>query len=274
MQAAENKNQKTLTGFITPARLAVPGTASNALKRKASSPPAIETIEPENADCKAIAICLNSMSSQLSSITSTQACHTDLMTQHNERSIKNEKAIKSLENSSNDLQQARLNDRMEISGLEQLSPNSTREALKSHVLKLFNTLNIKVESSEIADVFSMTRKIKEEEKFFVTIIFMHPAIKTRVMIDKSKIKGDGNQSIFFNEVLTPFNRNLIYHARVQKKAGKFLKVGSLNGKIYVVKSTNSQKIFINTILEMETIARMSAEEVEQTLNVNDADKDD
>lgn len=229
-------------------------------KRKTRSPvglPPIDTVQPE---LKSIAMGINAMNENINSVLMTLNTHTSALNEMVAKTVISEKSIETLKSSNNFLNQCRLNDRLEISGLIE-APPSNKIDLRAKVLTHLKEIGIAVEPYEIADVYTQKRKFGADERFVVILIFIHEAIKIRVMRQKMQIKTIASSSVYFNDVLTPHNRSLIYQARVMKKAGKFTQVGSFNGKIYVKKSNASPKIFINNVCEMSEIANLSENDI-------------
>jgi hypothetical protein len=50
----------------------------------------------------------------------------------------------------------------------------------------------------------------------------------------------------------------MFEARRMKIEGKFAVAGTLNGQIYVKKSSDGEKIFINSLCELEELGNMKA----------------
>ena len=204
---------------------------------------------------------MNGISNQLSQVQNTLEIHGNAIQKVSSTAAANEKSIKSMREANKKIQatnnfllQAKLNDRMEITGLNSRFFKTPLD-LRTAVWKLLREdLKLQLEFSEILEAYTKIRKIKEINETAVVVIFVHEAVKNRVMIQKAKLSNDEARKIFFNDVLTKFNRNLIFQARKMMKDGKFAKVGTLNGKIFIRKEEKGQKIFINSICEMEDLA--------------------
>lgn len=209
---------------------------------------------------ESISVGINTIMTQLTAMTATLDSHTGILGKFDEKCLQNQEAIVSLQNSNNLMMQSRLNERMEISGLPSL-PVVPKSEFRALVWKSLHDMKIDVEKVEIADAYPYRRKIRSgDEKETIVVTFLHEAIKNRVMQSKMDLKTKTAKTVFFNDVLTPSNRTLIYQARLFKKAGKFDKVGTLNGKIYVRKDAKSKKIFVENVAEMEEIANLIHEE--------------
>lgn len=256
---AATLNNSTLYDFMHPAADTQQEGHSQtpSKKRKQTSPPRIDHIDTTNPDLNSVSSGINSIISQLKNITDTQNLHTEIMSQLKNKVTHNSSSISTLQNSSNFLQQSRLNDRIEITGMNKIVCTNKND-FRQMVCNKFHEWKIDVEKVEIADAYSQNIKLRNgEEKYVVTVIFIHEGVKIRVMKAKAQI-GSAIRGIYFNEVLSAHNRKLIFHARAMKKAGKFIKVGTLNGRVYVkMIDGDDQKIFVDSILEMEELAKIN-----------------
>lgn len=241
-------------------------------KRRQNSPPGFSIVDEDNADLKSLAMGINAIVSQIGSVKDTLNFQTNMMAKFAAKSDSSDESIAALQSSNNFLHQSRLNDRMEISGLADFSAANKSE-YRDLVLKLFREWKIELEKVEIADVYATSRKDREgREKSYLIVVFIHEAIKSRVMKAKMSSKMPQLKNIYFNEVLTHPNRTLVYQARQLMKAGQFAKVGTINGKVYVKKSSSGQKIFIQNIMEMEGIAKLPQENIANSSVLNNFPK--
>lgn len=228
-------------------------------KRRSKSPIGFNEIDTVNPDLKSISCGINAIINQMGNVTEMLNTHTKMLAKADTALETNKAAISSLEIDRNFLQQAHLNDRLQISGLEEI-PFTTKKNFRENIWNLMRSMKIEIEKFEIVDAYATQPKMKDgTHKYYVTVIFVHEGVKRRVMQDKMELKDAKFKEIYFNDVLTPHNRQLIYHARQMKKRGLFSNVGSMNGKIFVRKG-KGEKIFVETVKEMEEIAKLNENE--------------
>ena len=228
--------------------------------------------DEENADLSSVAAGMNTIFSQIGTVKDTLTFQTNVMASFAAKSDHNEESIAALQSANNFLEQSRLNDRIEISGLADLAASTNKSEYRCLILKLFREWKIELEKIEIADAYSITRKDREgRDKSFVIVVFIHEAVKNRIMSAKMNSKMPQLKKIYFNDVLTHHNRSLLYEARQRRNAGQFTKVGTINGKPFVKKSLNGLKIYIQNVTELEGIAKLSQENLasNSVLNNND-----
>lgn len=258
----------TLHQYFTPSKSNQPAPAfdmNSSRKRKTKSPPGLPPINTENVDLNSVAMGINALGQQLLNIQDTLNSQTVSLKEVGTKAVLNERSIVSLKSSNNFLLQSRLNDRIEIAGLKEI-PHTDKADFRSKMLQLLRDMNIPILAHEMVDAYPRKLKINDETRYLVTVIFNHEAVKTRVIGSKLQSKSTMHNGIFFNEVLTQYNRSLIYQARQMKRDGKFAKVGSFNGRVYVTKANDSQKIYVNNLCEMEEIAKLSSKDISDRLS--------
>lgn len=231
-------------------------------KRQANSPASLATVDEKNANNTALAKGINAIVEKLGNIEISIGSNNSMLTNLTAKSQRTDHAIHQLTASTNFLQQSRLNGTIEISGYP-VTLRSKSGDVRHHVKSFLNELGIEVDVIEIATAYFRDFKSNGSDKSILVIVFIHEAVKSRVMKSKMQSKSNGSQNLYFNEALTSFNRSLIFKARQLKKAGKFSNVGSMNGQIFVKKSNDSQKIFINNLCEMEEISALSAQQISE-----------
>lgn len=249
-------NKSTMHDFLTTQTFNNELLTQSARKRRSKSPLGFTEIDTNNPDLKSISLGINAIINQMGHVTDTLNTHTQMLTKADNAVESNRAAIKCLESDRNSLQQAQLNDRMQISGLNEI-PFTTKKNFRDSIWSFLRGMKIEVEKFEIVDAFYTKPKMKDgTEKYFVTVIFVHEGVKRRIMQDKIELNDENFKGIYFNDVLTQHNRQLIYHARQMKKNGIFSKVGSMNGNIFV-KNKKGEKIFVDNVKEMEEIAKLN-----------------
>lgn len=226
-------------------------------KRKTNSPAGLSQIDTDAPDINSVAIGINAIISQLAHITETQGLHTGIMSEVSGRVSSNSQAITKLQDENQLFHQAKLNDRIEITGVKEIA-FVDKKSFRVLVWQKLREMKIDIEKVEIADAYPRKTLMKDgSPRYAVVVIFTHESIKSRVMNEKMLSKEESAKGIFFNEVLTSFNRHLIYTARQFKKKGNFVKVGTLNGKIFVIKSEGGEKIYVDNVKQMEELANLT-----------------
>lgn len=249
-------NNRSMHDFLKPSVLSQSNSSPRTPKRKATSPAALHDINENGSSLDEICKGINAIVEKLSSMQVAIDNNNSITSHVAERSSSNEQKIQSISTMTNFLHQSQLNDKMEISGISHTTFNDQQD-LKYQVVHFLNEMSIKVESYEVADAYLRKRNVKGTLRTLVVIVFVHGAIKSRIMRKKFAIKTGPATKFYFNDVLTPQNREMMYNARELMRAGKFSKVGTLNGQIYVRLAADGDKIFIDSLAEMEEIARMS-----------------
>lgn len=230
-------------------------------KRSARDPADLYNIDENDANLKEICRGINAINEKLETMQNSLDNTQLHLNNVSKKSMQNELKIENLNIQTDALRQRNLNDRIEISGpLDDYFTDSHN--IKSHAVKFLKELMIEIESVEIANAYMKKLPGVHERKILI-IIFIHDAIKSRVMKRKMSMKTGLAAKFFFNESLTPHNRNLLYHARQMKKDGKFAAVGSIDGKIFVKKASLGQKIFLNSVNELNDLARLGVTKVLQ-----------
>jgi hypothetical protein len=257
LQAAA-RNNSTLHDFLPGSTQSNFTPNQSNKKRKPGSPPDdFNMLDTTNPDLNSLSFGINAIMTQLTSVTETQKLHTDLMSRTAQQACKNEIDIRKMKTAQNSQLQWKLNDRIEISGMRKLA-FTNKMAFRVLVWQFLKEIGLEIEKLEIADAYPRETTGKDGvKKYSVVIIFIHETIKQRIMIEKTKLRGDSVKGIYFNDVLTKHNRFLISKARELKNGKKFVKVGTVNGEIYVMKSLEGDKIFINDLMEMEELANIS-----------------
>lgn len=262
-----NTNLKDILQSNTSVQATTNQIAQRHLKRKTDSPPGQPPIDTENPDLKSISMGINAMNQGIINIQATLETHTKAFQTVGEKSTQNANAILSLQSNVTSIAQSLKNDRLEITGMDELHSVDKKD-LRLAVMNKIKALGIMLEHYEVADVYIWARAIQKKERKSIVIVFTHEAFKSRVMRDKLTLKSPTAKNIFFNEILTPHNSTLMFHAKTLKREGKFHHAGSLNGRIYVKKSDDSQKIFVNNLCELKELAKLNLEEILSRMKQN------
>lgn len=146
--------------------------------------------------------------------------------------IKADKGIKlAMENRKsciNFMKQARIENCMDISGLNFTDVNTD---LRTLVINTIRSFNIKIDENEIKKVKSVDiKKSNTKINKLLTVTFDDVDTKVRIMHEKTKIKI--NNGVFFNNTLTPSNGYYMRKAKFITK-GTDLKPVLYDGAIYV-----------------------------------------
>lgn len=255
------ENNKSMRDFLQNSQ----GTPQQTPKRKATSPAALQNVNENESSLREICKGINAINEKLTSMQNSIDDNNQLITNINNKCFQNEEKIDVLSTKASVVDQRYLNDRIEITGIVEGTINPKLN-VKTQVVKFFKELLIEVEPVEVANAYLMKRKTRDNEgKLICVVVFLHEAIKSRVMKRKMEQTTGPSAKYFFNEVLTPLNRKLVYHARQMKKEGKFSNVGTLNGQVFVKKIPGGDKIFINSLCEVEELGKMSNENLTNNL---------
>lgn len=237
------------------------------LKRGASSPAGLHNVEEDNANLNEICRGINAINEKLitmqNSIDGSEAMLQKIVPLVN----KHDSQISSVHSQINYLHQKNICDRIEIIGKWYEIIERKKTSMKAEVMELFAKLEIKIESCEIANAFiKQIRDDKIVKKEILIVIFMHEEIKKRVMAEKFKSQNELAKGIFFNETLTSENRHILYSARQYKRAGKIYSAGSINGRIFIKKIEKTPNIFVNSLMELEELAKLSEKGFREKVN--------
>lgn len=142
----------------------------------------------------------------------------------------------------NDLNQMRLANKMEIQGLLSCVDTNDDE-LKDMVMSYFDKLGIKTQPHEIFHIYSYEKKIREETKLVINVIFCHEAVKKKVM--KIKFAAKSNDGVYFSDCLTRYNAGLLMHGKSLQKEGKIFKAFFMGLSVYIVKQEGEGKIKVD-----------------------------
>lgn len=141
----------------------------------------------------------------------------------------------------NELEQAKVNTKMEISGLT-LPQDTQRYQIKGIVSKFLSDAGISFNEMEIVDAYAMSRRFRQTVQNYIVVTFLHEAIKNRVMSEKIRLDKNKTVTVFFGHVLTRLNHSLLMKARYAVKGKKLIKAWSMSGNIFVLKSNDEGKI--------------------------------
>lgn len=243
--SSSSQNQNNMT----------PTPVKHSRKRVAASP--LDDIDESEPSLKDVCRGLSAINQKLTYMQQSIENNNHLIATTSQRSVHNEKRINGIAQSNQFLHQNRLNDRMEITNFSPTTFNMATD-IKPQVIAFLRSMQIDVEPVEVANAFVMRKKTAQGERVSIIVVFIHEAIKSRVMKRKFSMKSGSANNCYFNDVLTPSNRKIMFEARRMKKEGKFAVAGTLNGQIYVKKSSDGEKIFINSLCELEELGNMKA----------------
>lgn len=161
------------------------------------------------------------------------------------------------------LKQKKNDDTMLISGI----PEKPSENLKDVVMNLVKKLNVDVVQREVLEVKRLPSKNNDVDKRYppLTLVkLVHPTIKSRFMESKKKFGPiytqqfftDAKQTdlIFFRSFLTPYNADLLAHAKTLKQSG-FKYVWFPGENVQVRKDDKSKVISIKSKKDIEILKK-------------------
>lgn len=241
--------------------------SSQQLKRKALSPASLHNVDEDRSNLKEISRGINAINEKLATMQISIDSNDSFLQNLAPKIYKHENQIDTINSQINSLQQMKMSDRVEISGKWKEFIDKKKSPFKLQIIDLFSKMEIDIESSEIANTF--IKQIKEKnlvKKEILVVIFMHEEIKKRVMAKKLKSRNEVAKDIFLNEALTPLNRHILYEARQNKRAGKIHSTGTYNGRVFIRKIDKTPKIFINSLCELEELAKLCERDFREKLN--------
>lgn len=149
----------------------------------------------------------------------------------------------------NYLEQKTLNCQMEISGID--ATNVPSHALKNEVTKFIIDMGITVNSEHIVDAYKINRTIRGNQQTIIIVTFIHEAIKRSVIRNKIRIdKQNGNCHVYFSDVLTRTNRQILMEARQLKKRCQIFGAWTFSGEIFIKAHEQSKRIKISTLEQL------------------------
>lgn len=229
----------------------------NKKQRPATSPATLENLEEDNASISDIARGINAINQKLNSMQIDISNNNDLLSTVTKKVSGHHLSIASLNTQTSQLQQANLNDRIEICYANN-APFDLKLNAKEEMLKLFNKLAIEIDPIEIADAYFKRKQTRTAGvRNVVVVIFIHQAIKNRVM--RAKIGSNSNEAklLYFNEILTPNVSAILYRAKQLRKEGKFSNTGTLDGQVFVRATRGGDKIFVRSIFELDELLKVN-----------------
>lgn len=157
-----------------------------------------------------------------------------------------------------DLQQYTRNRNIEIHGL----PEHQGENLRNIMKTIGEKVGVQMEDYHV-DVIHRVRT-RNQDKSSPVVVQMTTRTMRDAIIEKARpleitpqllgIGGENNKRrLFINEQLTPFKKNLFYHARLLKKNKQYEYVWMRNGRIMAKKNGNSGTTFINSMEDIEKL---------------------
>lgn len=177
------------------------------------------------------------------------------ISQIKEETMENSKVINTITSGHKDissrlnfLEQERLNNSIEITGLNSATMNSQKSAqeIASQVLGIYN-----VNSFQRAYKRQLT--INSDRKNILIVTFKSYEEKM-IALDRKRIKDSGKKcSVYFNHSLTAFNRSLYMRSRIVAKSLN-LKVAISYGRIFVRNPGEKLGIRIKGEADLESIA--------------------
>jgi hypothetical protein len=161
-----------------------------------------------------------------------------------EKSRKVERAIDSHTRQLNDIQQARLSQKMECQGLT-FPHGSDDDYLRKIFVDYLKQLGIRIADHEIYNVYAYDKKMKENTRLVMIIIFCHESVKSRVIKAKLDIK-DLNDGVYFSNCLTSYNAGLLMHAKDLMRQNKIFRAFFMGLSVFIVLYEGADKIKIES----------------------------
>jgi hypothetical protein len=171
----------------------------------------------------------------------------------------NKQQISSMNHRLNLLEQEKLSNKLEISGLD--TSNVTNPELKDTLVAHLNSIAIKIDSTEIIDLFRVERKVGTGTMSVIIVTFSSHDIKLRVIRDKiSRDKATGTVCFYAADALTKDNRHLFMLARQYKKNGYISSAWTMGGSIFVAMYVGGQRIKIHSEEQLRELMECNNEQ--------------
>lgn len=143
----------------------------------------------------------------------------------------------------NVLEQKSLNNQMEISGID--ASNVQYSGLRIEVINFITSLGIDINPEHIVDVYKFNRSVRGSPRSIIIVTFIHETIKRRVITEKIKLdRANGNCQVYFSEVLTRTNRQILMAARQLRKQRLIFSTWTVSGEVFIKTHEGSEKIRI------------------------------
>lgn len=148
----------------------------------------------------------------------------------------------------NDLEQEKLNNRIEISGINSTTMNSQKSAeeIASQVLSIYNVKNFK-------SAYKRQITVKSQRINLLIVTFDTYEDKMQALDNKRTADVGKKCTVYFNHSLTGFNRSLYMHARIVAKSLN-LKTAISYGRIFIRKPEVKFGTRIRSVKDLDDIA--------------------
>lgn len=133
---------------------------------------------------------------------------------------------------------------MEVTGLD-VPAYVPSQQLRAFFVTYLRNINIEVDDLEVVDVYSSTRKNRNVNQPVLIVSFLNEAVKNRIVRNKICIDKANSQrsiTVYFGNVLTKSNHQLLLNARRAMKEKKIERAWSMNGEIFILRSQQEGKI--------------------------------
>lgn len=152
----------------------------------------------------------------------------------------------------NYLEQRLLNPQMEINGLD--ASDVPNHLLREEVIKFIIECGISINPEHVIESYKFNRTIKGQQSTIIIVTFMHEAIKRRVITEKIRNdKRNGNRQVFFSDVLTKTNRQILMQARQLKKSQRIFSAWTISGEVFIKTHENSEKFKVTSIEQLSSL---------------------
>lgn len=151
----------------------------------------------------------------------------------------------------NIIEQNNLSKLMEIKGIERSALEKVNN-LKGYVIDLFASYDIKCSDESIESVYVKDVRTKNASYSVIIVNFTNEPAKKSVMLKKISKKDEKN--LFFNHVLTAYNRALLYKAKKVGKETNLSFVSFRDGKVHMKKDRGSRSVIIRCFEDIDELA--------------------
>lgn len=243
-------SQPQITNFLhrqqDPASTSVTRTAKRKMEKDLKDTPFPKKDKPDSGTDN-IAQSLNALSGQISNMSSRIDNVLDKLERNDVRMAAvedkvdwHESNLASVGYRLNEIEQKQKNAQLEVTGLV-TQHEFNRHKAKDLFIKYLHRIKIPVSETEVVDAYVNQRNIRESQQNVLIVTFLHEAIKNRIMHEKIKHdKNNGNPSVFFGNILTRVNHQLLMKARHAVKDKSIMRAWSFNGNIFILRSQEEQ----------------------------------
>lgn len=193
---------------------------------------------------------------ELVKLTDMSSQFVDIQKQVNEQ----EDVLLSVCNHLNELDQKALDSKIEIQGLD-VKKNLD---IKTTVHEYIQGLGISISPNQLLDAYTVIKRTRLGERKSIFVTFSDEYIKSRVIREKIKLSKGTKTSVYFMNVLTKANSELLIHGKRLRKSNQIEDIKYLGGKFYVIPNGGSKKVLVENTVDIDEIVKENHKHAELT----------